>query len=205
VALDREIRPLKLPGQAYSDAVGCDWGHSPQQCDPGTRAYAATPACALRLTRTAQLSSAICARNTANRQQQSVHMHPQGLDRRRPVRSGHGLDSPTAAKLCVARITLNGATQPKPDLWSLTSTSLLWLGWSTSTPVLTLPKPLRESVTPSCAAWLPLACGPAPLAAGDNLPSTWPKTPQSTIAALAHHLCPRRHGRTKTSAKFPLS
>lgn len=60
---------------------------------------------------------------------------------------------PRLANCCQAlcsRITLNGATQPKPDLWSLTWTSLLWLGWPTSTPVLTLSKPLRESVTPSC-------------------------------------------------------
>jgi hypothetical protein len=60
---------------------------------------------------------------------------------------------PRLANCCQAlcsRITLNGATQPKPNLWSLTSTSLLWLGWPTSTPALTPSKPSRESVTPSC-------------------------------------------------------
>lgn len=106
-------------------------------------------------------------------------MHPSRL----------GSLAPSNSRICQAlcsRITLNGATQPKPNLWSLTSTSLLWLGWPTLTPVLTPPKPLRESVTPSCDPWPSLACGPVPLAARDNLPSTWAKTPRRTTAALSH-------------------
>ena len=67
-------------------------------------------------------------------------------DRWRRVRSVHGLDLPSPSQALCSRITLNGATQPKPNLWSLTLTSLLWLGWPTLTPVLTPSKPLCESV-----------------------------------------------------------
>ena len=170
MALDSEIRPLKLPGQAlFGRRWLLTWSRSPQQYDPSMRTYAATSPCALpsqsSLQRKKQISSSICAQNTADRQQRSVRMHPSRLGSLAPSPLGAW---PRLANCCQAlcsRITLNGATQPKPNLWSLTSTSLLKLGRPTLTPVLTPSKPLRESVTPSCDPWLPLACGPTPLAA----------------------------------------
>lgn len=154
MALDSEIRPLKLPGQAlFGRRWLLTWGRSPQQCDPSMRTYAAMSPCALPLQSSLWGRASFLFHSRVKRSKQAA-----AICSHAPSRLGSLAPSPLGAwprlanccqALC-SRITLNGATQPKPNLWSLKSTSLLWLGWPTSTPVLTPSKPLRESVTPSC-------------------------------------------------------
>lgn len=76
-----------------------------------------------------RVARSTCSHQRRGRQQQSAHMPPQGLDRWRRVRDPTLASAPSF----VLPVTLNGATQPKPNLSSLTPTSLLWLGWPTWT------------------------------------------------------------------------
>ncbi len=120
-------------------------------------------------------------RRQRSRQQRSVHMHRQGLDRWRRVR-----DRLLPSFLC--RTTLNRATQPKPNLWSLTLTSLLWLGRPTSTPVLT-PFQASEQVRHS-VLWLLAAARVWTSAVGclKQFAQHLARAPQSSIGAHSHSL-----------------
>jgi hypothetical protein len=138
VALDSEIRPLKLPGQAL---FGRRWlltgGRSPQQYDPSMRTYAATSPCALPSQSSLQERTAFLfhLRLKHSKQAAAICSHaPSRLGSLAPSPLGAW---PRLANCCQAlcsRITLNGATQPKPNLWSLTfqafapvRLSVLWL------------------------------------------------------------------------------
>jgi hypothetical protein len=200
VALDSEIRPLKLPGQAL---FGRRWlltgGRSPQH-DPSMRTYAATSPCALPSQSSLQERTAFLfhLRLKHSKQAAAICSHaPSRLGSLAPSPLGAW---PRLANCCQAlcsRITLNGATQPKPNLWSLTLTSLLWLGRPTSTPVLTPSKPLRESVTPSCGLGYRSRVDQPRWLLETICPALGPRRLRATSCCAS-----RRPGRTKTPAKL---